>query len=175
MNNTLSEIINWWSNIISWIQGFFDQISIYRWLRLFLYIVFLSSLLIRLYYSKKTFQKVNTLFRVSIDNLYYQTSKILYTEKSNIHNFKDNIPLLLQEKTQLINKRSKGNYYEKFDNIISEIEYIFQLTEGNKEISNKNDIKNQHNLLIKLINTINNINNTLAITTLGISKFFSIK
>jgi hypothetical protein len=106
------------------------------------------------------------LFRVSIDNLYYEVSKLLYEHKDDIHDFKENIPLLLQYKTQTIAKKEKGNYYEDFNNLITEIEYISQLTIQKSILSNKDDINNQYTILMKLINTIKVIRNTITIVTL---------
>lgn len=162
-----------WSNLIAWIKDFFGQLSHYRLWWWIAYILFIISLYIRLSYSKKTFQKIETLFRVSMDTLYYESSLLLYTHHKDIHQFEENINLLLKQKTDLINKRDKAYYYEDFYKLIEEIEYLYQLTEPGKIIVNKSDIINQYNIIVKLIGTIHHINNTLTIFTLGIYKIFS--
>lgn len=116
---------------------------------------------------------MNTLFRVSMDTLYYESSLLLYTHHNDIYQFKENIPLLLQHKTHLIQKKDKAYYYENFYQLIEEIEYIYQLTESGKIIDNKNDIINQYNIIITLTHTIKNIKNSLTLLTLGIYKILS--
>ena len=108
-----------------------------------------------------------------MDTLYYESSLLLYTHHKDIHQFEENISLLLKQKTNLINKRDKAYYYEDFYKLIEEIEYLYQLTEPGKIIINKSDIINQYNIIVKLIGTIHHINNTLTIFTLGIYKIFS--
>ncbi len=173
MNTWILNSIWLWSNFISWIKGFFEGFGQYAILWWIIYILFIVSLYIRLYYSNKTFQKINTLFRVSMDTLYYESSLLLYTHHKDIYQFEENIPLLLQKKTNLIQKKDKAYYYEDFYKLIEEIEYIYQLTKPGKVIDNKNDIISQYNIIITLTSTIKNIKNTLTILTLGIYKILS--
>jgi len=173
MNTWILNSIWLWSNFISWIREFFEGLGHYRLLWWIIYILFIISLYIRLYYSNKTFQKINTLFRVSMDTLYYESSLLLYTHHKDIYQFEENIPLLLQHKTNLIQKKDKAYYYEDFYKLIEEIEYIYQLTEPGKIINNKNDIISQYNIVITLTSTIKNIKNILTILTLGIYKILS--
>lgn len=173
MNTWILNSVWLWSNFINWIKDFFEWLSEYAILGWIIYILFIISLYIRLHYSNKTFQKINTLFRVSMDTLYYESSILLYTHHKDIHQFEENIPLLLQNKNNLINKRDKAYYYEDFYKLIEEIEYIYQLIEPGKTIINKNDIINQYNIVITLTNTIKNIKNSLTIFTLGVYKILS--
>jgi hypothetical protein len=108
-----------------------------------------------------------------MDTLYYESSLLLYTHHKDIYQFEENIPLLLQHKTSLIQKKDKAYYYEDFYKLIEEIEYIYQLIEPGKIINNKNDIISQYNIIITLTSTIKNIKNTLTILTLGIYKILS--
>lgn len=173
MNTSMLNSIWLWTNFIAWIKDFFEGFGQYAILWWIIYILFIISLYIRLYYSNKTFQKINTLFRVSMDTLYYESSLLLYTHHKDIYQFKDNIPLLLQYKTNLIQKKDKAYYYEDFYKLLEEIEYIYQLTEPGKIINNKNDIISQYNIVITLTSTMKNLKNTLTIVTLGIYKLLS--
>lgn len=170
MDNIRTEIIWFWNNFLFLIKGFFSSTLQYWRLWLALYTIFIISLYLRLSYSYKTFQKVNTLFRVSMDTLYYEVSILLYKHQNDIHEFKENIPLLLQHKTEFIHKKDNAHYYEDFNQLLQEVEYIYQLTESGKIITNKDEIVNQYNIVITLTNTIKNIKNTLTIFTLGIYK-----
>jgi len=173
MNTSLLNSLWLWTNFITWIKDFFEELGQYVILWWIIYVLFIVILYIRLHYSHKTFQKINTLFRVSMDTLYYESSLLLYTHHNNIYQFKENIPLLLQHKTDLLQKKDKAYYYENFYKLIEEIEYIYQLTEPGKIIANKNDIINQYNIIITLTSTIKNIKNTLTIVTFGIYKILS--
>lgn len=140
------------------------------WL-LVIYIIIIISLLFRLQYSRKTFNTINTLFKVSMDDLYYQTSLLLYRHKDDIYDFNTNIPLLLQYKTQEINKRDKATYYHNYIKLIDEIEYIWQLTDSPVQY-NRAELDHQHTLVNKLDNTITYIKNSLSILTFWIARLF---
>ena len=116
-------------------------------------------------YSRKTFNTINTLFKVSMDDIYYQISLLLYNNKDNIYNFKENIPLLLQYKTEEMNKRSKANYYNNYTKLREEIEYIGNLTE-NKIQYNREVLDTQHSLVQNLSHTILYLKNSLSVLTL---------
>lgn len=124
-------------------------------------------------YTKKTFHTINSLFRVSIDKLYYQTSLILYNNKNTIYNFKENIWLLLQYKTAMIAKKYKALYYEDYEQLIKEIEYIYNLT--NTDIAEiwKDTIDKQYQLVKTLQTKLSRLKNIANIYTLWIYKFFS--
>ena len=170
MNTKILDTIWLWENLLDILKVFFLWATKYTWLWVWIYLTIIITLYALLNYSKQTFTKINTLFRVSIDTLYYETSLILYKNKNNIYEFKDNIPLLLQYKTGLINKKDKAYYYENFEKLIEEIEYIYNLTDSDKTLLNKDNIIKQHNILLKLIITISNIEKSLTIITLWLYK-----
>lgn len=170
MNTKILDTIWLWENLLDILKVFFLWATKYTWLWVWIYLTIIITLYALLNYSKQTFTKINTLFRVSIDTLYYETSLMLYKNKNNIYEFKDNIPLLLQHKTGLINKKDKAYYYENFEKLIEEIEYIYNLTDSDKTLLNKDNIIKQHNILLKLITTISNIEKSLTIITLWLYK-----
>lgn len=153
-------------------QSYFSLIVKYGWVILIIYLIIIIGLVLWLRYSQHIFHTLTTAFRVSIDNLYYTTSLLLYTNKDNIHDFKENIPLLLQYKTNLINKKSQANYYENIDDIIKEVEYIYLLTESQATITDKEQLLAQWQLLQHLSHTINTLKQTLTFLTLGLFQLF---
>jgi hypothetical protein len=159
-----------WKDFIDFMSSFLVTIEDNRIRIIIIYVFILISMIIRLYYSKKTFQQINNLFRVSIDGLYYDISLILYKSKDSIYEFHKNIPLLLNNKTITIAKRERAYYYEDYDKLIEEIEYIYTLTWSDKIIIDKETIDIQHKLLLKLNHTIHSLQNTITMLTLGVSK-----
>jgi len=124
MKQILLDIVSFFVAIGSSIGSVFANMEIYLFWVIVLYIITIIVLVFWLQYSRKTFLTVSNIFNISIDNLYYQTSLLLYNHKDNIYNFKENSPLLLQYKTQEISKRDKANYYSNYPKLIEEIEYI---------------------------------------------------
>lgn len=169
MQQIIKDISNFFSTIWSSLWSFFQNSPtiIIRGIIIYLLIVILIRW--RLYYSRKIFHSANTLFRVSMDDLYYQTSLILYKNKWSIYDFQSNIPLLLQYKTQEINKRSKATYYNNYEKLLEEIEYIAQLT--NTSLSyNRTELDKQYHTVRSLDHTMNSIYNIFMILTLWIGK-----
>lgn len=172
MNTTYEKTIVLIENIVYTLQDMFLWIGNMWYLIFVLYVGYISILVWRLHYAHNTFNKINTLFKVSIDNLYYSTSLLLYNNQSNIHDFDTNIALLLEYKTKFIAKKEKAIYHNDFTVLLNEIEYIYKLIDPNKTIENKTTIVSNHELLIKLSHTIDTINNILSISTLHLYKLF---
>ncbi len=170
MNINFLETIWLWSNLFNSLKGSVFSITHYSRLWLWIYIIIIVWLYALLRYTQKTFTTMNTWFRVSIDTLYYNISLLLYQNKDTIYNFKENIPLLLQYKTQLINKKDKAYYYEDCERLITEIEYIYTLTNSNQAVENKDTLIQQSHILLQLTGTIKNIKTTLTIMTLWLYK-----
>ena len=122
-------------------------------------------LIVRLKYSRKTFDVVNNLFSKDMDDLYYQVSLILYNNKEDIHEFKINIPLLLQYKTQEINKKNKANYINNYNKLIDEIDYIGELT-NNPINYNRQELDKKYTIAHNLSQNSIYMQNTLSIFTL---------
>ena len=91
MNTTLNDISQIFSVSLSYIRDFFSSTTTNSIRIIIGYVLFLIMIITWIYYSKKTFHTINTLFRVSMDRLYYQTSLILYKNHDTIYNFKENI------------------------------------------------------------------------------------
>lgn len=170
MNINFLETIWLWSNLFNWFKDLIFSITHYGRLWLWIYIIIIVWLYALLRYTQKTFTTMNTWFRVSIDTLYYNISLLLYQNKDAIYHFKENIPLLLQYKTQLINKKDKAYYYEDSERLITEIEYIYTLTNSNQAVENKDTLIQQSHILLQLTSTIKNIKTTLTIMTLWLYK-----
>lgn len=171
MKQIWNDIINFFINIWSSIWWFFWNIETYLILTLLIYIIIVTLLVIWFRYSRKTFMKVNTLFKKDIDDLYYQTSLILYNNKEDIHEFQSNIPLLLQYKRQEIQRKNKANYISHYNKLIEEIEYIAELT-NNSLIYNREELNKKHHLAQNLAQNSSYMQNTLSVFTLGVSNLF---
>ena len=159
MQQIIKDISNFFSTIWSSLWSFFQNSPtiIIRGIIIYLLVVILIRW--RLYYSRK----------ISMDDLYYQTSLILYKNKWSIYDFQSNIPLLLQYKTQEINKRSKATYYNNYEKLLEEIEYIAQLT--NTSLSyNRTELDKQYHTVRSLDHTMNSIHHIFMILTLWIGK-----
>lgn len=171
MKQILNDIIEFFVTIWSSLWSFFANMETYIIGLVVMYIITIIILIVWLQYSRKTFNTINTLFRVSMDDLYYQISILLYRNKNNIYDFQSNIPLLLQYKTQEIKKKDKAAYYNNYIKLIDEIEYIWQLTDS-PITYNRNELNHQYTLVHKLDNTIHQIKNSLSLLTLGLARIF---
>lgn len=173
MNVVLTDISQIFLNSLWYIRDFFyDVITHWGWI-ITGYIIFLIIIFGWIYYSKKTFHSMNTLFRVSMDTLYYKTSIILYNNHSTIYNFKENIGLLLQHKTSMIEQKDKAFYYENYQQLIKEIEYIYTLTDSDSNDIQRSKIDEQYNLVKVLQTTLSRLQTIATISTLGIYKILS--
>ena len=167
LNNIIDSFINiWWS-----IWSFFWNIETYIIRAILIYIIVIVLLVLRLKYSRKTFTSIVTVFDKDIDDLYHRASLILYNNKDNIYEFTSNIPLLLQYKTQEIQKRDKANYYNNYHKLIDEVDYIGQLTDTTIDY-NHSDLDAKYTIVHKLSQNISYIQNTLSLFTLWISNLF---
>ena len=173
MNTTLNDISKIFSVSLSYIRDFFSSTTTNSIRIIIGYVLFLIMIITWIYYSKKTFHTINTLFRVSMDRLYYQTSLILYKNHDTIYNFKENISLLLQYKTSMIEKKDKALYYENYEQLIKEIEYIYTLTSSDSNEIHKEDIDKQYKLVKILENKLSTLQNIANICTLWIYKLLS--
>ncbi len=173
MNTVLNELHQIFLNTLSYVRDFFSTTTTNSLRIVLWYIAFLIMIVLWIQYTKKTFQTINTLFKVSMDKLYYQIALILYNNKNTIYNFKENIWLLLQYKTAMIAKKDKAVYYEDYEQLIKEVEYIYTLT--NSDISEiwRENIDKQYQLVRTLEIKLSRLKNIANICTLGIYKLFS--
>lgn len=171
MIQIFNDIVTFFVAIGSSLWWFFTNLEIYIIWLIVTYVIIVVALILWLRYSRKTFNTINTLFKVSMDDIYYQVSLLLYNNKDNIYNFKENIPLLLQYKTEEMNKRNKANYYNNYTKLMDEIEYIWNLTE-NKVQYDRESLDTQHSLVQNLSHTILYLKNSISVLTLWIAKFF---
>ncbi len=172
MKQIINDISEFFVIIWSSLWSFFGNMEVYVIWLIIIYIIIIITLILRLQYSRKTFNTINTLFNISMDSLYYQTSLLLYRNKDNIYDFTNSIPLLLQYKTQEINKRDSANYYENYNKLIDEIEYIWQLTDSSIQY-NRAELDKQYQIVNKLSQTTTYISNSLSVFTLWIAKLFN--
>jgi FlaA1/EpsC-like NDP-sugar epimerase len=105
-------------NMLIMMSEFLTNINSYLIFWWIIYLLCILWLYARMYYANKTYAKIDSLFRLSIDTLYYEISVLLYNHRQDIHEFDTNIPLLLSHKTNLINQRDKAHYYEHFESCL---------------------------------------------------------
>ena len=171
MKQIISDILQWFSSLPWAIGWFFDHSgTIILWV-IIIYIVCIVLLSLRLRSAWKTFNKLTTLFQESIDDLYYQTSVILYQEKENIIDAPTTIPLLLKYKTEEIAKNSEANYYENYEKLVQEIDYIGELTQQ-KITYDRTGLDSQQHIIKQFHSTIVRLRMSLLALTLWIAKFF---
>lgn len=171
MRAIANDILEFFVTLWSWLWSFFANLGNYAIGALVIYILIIIALVFWLRYSRKTFNTINTLFKVSMDDLYYQTSLLLYKHQNDIYDFKSNIPLLLQYKSQEINQRDKADYYNNYTKLIDEIEYIWQLTESSISYD-RVQLDHQYQLVNWLSQTMSYIKNSLSVLTLGLANIF---
>lgn len=165
------DFINFFVNLWSGLWSFFSNIENYLIRVILIYIIIIIFLSFWLRYSKKTFAAIILIFDEHMDNLYYDASLRLYNHKDDIHDFSNTIPLLWKYKTEEFTKMDKANYYEHYEKLRDEIEYIWQLV--NESITyDRAGLDTEHKLIIKISNNIKYIKRSLLGLTLGIAKFF---
>lgn len=164
-----SFIENLQSTVMTGIYSSIHFIVQNRILFIIIYVIFLVSLVIRLHYTKKTMITIEKSFNQQLDTLRYQSSKILYQEKNNIHDYTNTIPLLLHNKSSY--REQHKPYRSQIDKIIDEILYIGQLT--NTTISlDQTKIQKTAWFCIKLHHTEQSIKNMITLLSLWLSKLF---
>lgn len=138
----------WWS-----IADFFVQLRIHSPWIIVLYIFTIIILLVWDYYTRQTYIKANTLFRVLMDHMYYTVSQVLYHHREEIYDFHNTIPILLQHKTDMIAQKAQWLYYNDFDLLIKEVQYIYQLTNTGLNDINIDQLTEQYAIVKHLKNT----------------------
>lgn len=133
------------------------------------YAVVLIVLIMLHQQSKKSFERMNTIFEKSMDDLYYQTSLILYKEWDNLHDRANTIPLLFKHKTDEFTRGSQANYYEHFDKLLEELIYIAELTD--QELSyDEEKLRTHQELTNKLFLSYSRIKSSLITRSAGLAK-----
>ena len=171
MKQLITDIAQWFS-ALPWVIGwFFDHSgTIILWI-IIIYIICIILLSLRLRSANTTFTKLTTLFQEPLDDLYYQTSVILYRQKDNIYDASATIPLLLKYKTEEIAKNDEANYYNNYEKLVQEIDYIGEFTEQ-KIMYDRPGLDAQHSIIKQFHSTIIRLRMSLLALTLWIAKFF---
>ena len=167
-------------NKIFWIQETIQKLQIIQkqfvlsffWNAIFLipiYIVLVVITIAWLYYTNKIYRRVSSSLYSWLDQLRYECSRLLYTNKDSLYNFKNNLPLLLHYKTESI--ANPTLLKENSQKIIDEYLYINNLVWSIASIDTA-QIQMNAKFLIKLENTKHRLSSFLSLFTVGLSRLF---
>lgn len=134
------------------------------------YLIVLAILVFWFFYSYRVLTKMLVVFRVMMDDLYYQVSSMLYHHRADIYKFEENIPILLQYKTQEFQQKAQANYYHNYEKLIKEIIYISELTNSPLQYDRAR-LDTQQQLVIKGVATLHSLSRVIGVLTLGVSTF----
>ncbi len=85
-----------------------------------------------------------------MDHMYYSVSTVLYTHRDTIYDFHNTIPILIKHKSDMIARKSQWLYYNDFDPLIKEVQYIYQLTNTPIDTINIDHITQQYTIVKQL-------------------------
>lgn len=136
-----------------------------------IYLVVLVALIVRYRSLHRSYSKTNQRFEALVDDLYYQSSLIIHKLWDDLYDRENTIPLLFKHKTAEIARRKNANYYEHFDELFQEIQYIEELTQTSMTYE-EDKLQEHKNITSTLARLQGHVRKTLVWRSLGVAHYF---